>query len=126
MSRDPWAPIRKARLAREAAERVALEAADEAERQAEDAFRLSVKGDRGDPGEIGHPGERGPEGPAGRDGRDGRDGRYTVRSTFLRGGDGGRIVGIVEYLNDGTERRLRVVRGADGRPMDLVLDEDPT
>lgn len=124
MTRDAWAPIREARLAREAAERAAAEAIAEEERQAEEAFRLSVKGDRGDPGDRGDkgdPGERGLDGLDGLPGRDGRDGRYTVRSAFMRG-DGGRIVAILETLNDGTQRRFSVIRGADGRPTELALD----
>ncbi len=101
------------------------EAIAEEQSQADEAFRQSVKGDPGQPGSRGDTGERGLYGPPGRDGRNGIDGRdapYVKHAAFMRG-EGNRMVAVIETLNDGSQRRFSVLRGADGRPVELVLDD---
>lgn len=116
MARDPWAPIREARLAKEAATAEAEQRQVEQDRAAHVsvmAEAFSAIKSPGDPGAQGDPGEKGEKGDPG------EPAPFVVRATFERGAYGA-ITGLTDYLSDGTTRRY-VVERVNGRPTDVVL-----
>lgn len=95
------------------------------------------RGFKGDPGPRGPKGEQGREGPKGdigfgvqglpgERGDPGPPAPVTMRSEleFEGGNPIGRIVGVVDYLDDGSTRRRTVERNLYGRPVRLVVSED--
>jgi len=130
MVKDPWAPIREARLAREAA----AAAAEEKEREDEFAV-LSMAMERlSKPGPAGAPGMAGEAGPAGPQGSPGRSAPKLLRAKYER--DMRQIVGPVSgemvwadltvgatlYFDDGSKEHATIIRGADGRAESMAMD----
>lgn len=85
--------------------------------------RDGADGRPGIPGDTGPAGPAGPRGASGRDGVDLRD-NIVVRSVLLYENEdsiNGRMMGTIDTMADGSERRRTVVRDANGRPSTVEI-----
>jgi hypothetical protein len=150
MARDSWAPLRSKRAAaQEPAPETFIQTFEVKGIKGETGPR-GPEGPQGEPGQQGRQGPQGPRGEKGdtgpqgvagspgapgkdgfdgapglpgTPGRDGRDAAQIVRSDlFFEPGLNGRIAGVVDTLDDGTQRRRMVERNERGRPASVVVE----